>query len=51
MNFFPNESCLPYLNKIATYLESGLYTSMIFVDLQKVFDTINHNILIKKWGL
>ena len=28
--------------------ELGLYTDMILVDLQKAFDTVNHNVLIKK---
>ena len=42
-------SCLSYLNnKITTGFESGLFTGMILIDLQKAFDTINHDILIKK---
>ena len=48
-NFFSNDSCLSYLNnKIATGFESGLYTGMILIDLQKAFDTVNHDILLKK---
>ena len=44
-NFFSNDSCLSYLNnKIATGFESGLYTGMILIDLQKAFDTA-------KWSL
>ena len=35
-------------NKIATGFESGLPTGMILIDLQKAFDTINHEILINK---
>lgn len=35
-------------NKIATGFESGLHTGMILIDLQKAFDTINHEILINK---
>ena len=31
--------------KIATGFESGLYTGMILIDLQKAFDTVNHAIL------
>ena len=47
--FFSTDSCLSYLNnKIATGFESGLYTGMILIDLQKAFDTVNHNILLKK---
>ena len=47
--FYSTDSCLSYLNnKIATGFESGLFTGMILIDLQKAFDTINHDILIKK---
>ena len=47
--FFSTDSCLSYLNnKIATGFESGLYTDMILIDLQKAFDTVNHDILLKK---
>ena len=28
--------------------DDGLVTGMILIDLQKVFDTINHDILLKK---
>ena len=31
--------------------ELGLYTDMILVDLQKAFDTVNQNVLIKKMEL
>ena len=43
------DSCLSYLNnKIAADFEPGLHTGMILIDLQKAFETINHEILIKK---
>jgi len=46
---YSTDSCLSYLNnKIATGFESGLFTGMILIDLQKAFDTINHEILINK---
>ena len=46
---FSTGSCLSDLNnKIATGFESGLHTGMILIDLQKAFDTINHEILINK---
>ena len=49
IKFYSTDSCLSYLNnKIATGFESGLFTGMILIDLQKAFDTINHDILIKK---
>ena len=48
---FSKESCVSHLNnKIVTCFQSGLYTSMILIDLQKAFGTINHEILIKKWN-
>ena len=47
--FFSTDSCLSYLsNKIATGFESSIYTAMILIDLQKAFDTVNHDILLKK---
>ena len=47
--FYSTDSGLSYLNnKIATGFESGLFTGMILIDLQKAFDNINHDILIKK---
>ena len=40
---YSTDSCLSYLNnKIATGFESGQHTGMILIDLQKAFDTINH---------
>ena len=48
-NFFSTDSYLSYLNnKIATSFESGLYTGMILIDLQKAFDAANRDILLKK---
>ena len=48
-NFSSTDLCLSYLNnKIATGFESGIYTGMILIDLQEAFDTVNHDILLKK---
>ena len=50
--FYSTDSCLSYLNnKISTGFEAGLFTGMILIDLQKAFDTINHDILINKMKL
>ena len=46
------DTCLSYLtDKIVTSFDSGLLTGMILIDLQKAFDTINHDILLKKMSL
>ena len=43
------DTSLSYLtNRILTGFDSGLLTGMILIDLQKAFDTINHDILLKK---
>ena len=40
---------LSYLsNKVATGFDSGVYTGMILIDLQKEFDMINHEIFTNK---
>ena len=44
-------SCLTLLtDKINKGLESGKYTGLILIDLQKTFDTIDHEILLNKIG-
>ena len=35
-------------NKILKGFDNGVYTDMILIDLQKVFDTINHKIMLEK---
>ena len=43
------DTSLAYLtDKILTGFDSGLLTRMILIDLQKAFDTINHDILLNK---
>ena len=43
------DSCLSFLNdKILKGFDSGLLTGMILIDLQKAFDTIDHEILLEK---
>ena len=42
------DSCLTFLHdKILKGFDKGLMTGMILVDLQKAFDTIDHDILLK----
>ena len=41
--------CLSYLtDRISKGFDSGFHTGMILIDLQKAFDTIDHNILLLK---
>ena len=41
--------CLSYLNdKILKGFGKGMMTGMILIDLQKVFDTIDHDIVLRK---
>ena len=43
------DTCLSFLNdKILKGFDSGLLTGMILIDLQKAFDTIDHDILFTK---
>ena len=43
------DTSLAYLtDKILTGFDSGLLTGMILIDLQKAFDTINHDVLLRK---
>ena len=39
---------LELTDKISKAMDEGLYTLCIFLDLSKAFDTVNHEILIKK---
>ena len=46
---YSTNTCLGHLtDKINTGFEKGLFNGMILIDLQKAFDTIGRQILIKK---
>ena len=46
--FHSTDTCLSYLHdKIIKGFDSGLLTGIILIDIQKAFDTIDHNILIR----
>ena len=43
------DTCLSYLSdKITQAFEKGMFTGMILIDLQKAFDTIDHEIFLEK---
>ena len=45
----PTDFCLSYLNdKILKDFDRGMMTGMILIDLQKAFDTIDHDMLLQK---
>ena len=46
---YSKEFCLSYLtDEISKGLDSGLLTGVILIDLQKEFDTVDHNLLLLK---
>ena len=46
---YSTDTGLPFLNdKVLKGFDDGLVTGMILIDLQKAFDTINHDIILKK---
>ena len=43
------DTCLSFLNdKILTGIDNGMLTGMILIDLQKAFDTIDHEIFLSQ---
>ena len=44
----PRDVLLKITEKIKQACDSGKYTCEVFLGLQKAFDTVNHNILLKK---
>ena len=46
---YSTDTALSYLSdKILSAFDKGLFTGMILIDLQKAFDTIDHDIFLKK---
>ena len=44
----PSHACLDIITTTLDIINQRKYTGLIFLDLQKAFDTVSHNILLKK---
>ena len=47
-NYSPQLALIKFINHILQQHDRGNFTVCVFLDLRKAFDTINHDILIKK---
>ena len=48
LNFSTNNALISIIENIQTQLDDGKYSACVFVTLKKAFDTVDHNILLKK---
>ena len=49
---FPTDSCLFHLTDyIIKGIDKVQQTEMILIDQQKAFDTLDHDVLLKKWNV
>ena len=43
-----DHAILATVNKIQSYLDKGMFSYGVFIDVQKAFDTVDHPILLQK---
>ena len=48
LNVSTNNALMSIIENIQTQLDEGKYCAGVFVDLKKAFDTVDHNILLRK---